>query len=153
MYSRAEASQLRQAFWTAFGRYMSYHLNSEGQKINWVNYHTGYKDVYFRMDADQKKAGISVQFTHSDSLLRQLYYEKFEELQTLFTEAMGEEWIWEPDWVNEHGKYISKIYIELPGVNIFKQEEWPQIISFLKPRIMALDTFWNEVKDLFEELR
>lgn len=153
MYSRAEASQLKQAFWTAFGRYMSYHANSEGEKINWVNYHTGYKDVYFRMDADQKKVSISIQFVQSDTLMRELYYEKLEELQTLFTEAMGEEWTWEKEIYNEQGKAISKIYTELYGVSIFKQDEWPRIISFLKPRIIALDTFWNEMKDLFEELR
>ncbi|MCW3071352.1 MAG: hypothetical protein JWO44_1242, partial [Bacteroidetes bacterium] len=41
MYSRSEASQLKHEFWIAFGRYLSLHPNSEGEKINWVNYHTG----------------------------------------------------------------------------------------------------------------
>lgn len=153
MYSRAEASQLKQEFWTAFGRYLSYHTNSEGEKINWVNYNTGYKDIYFRMDADQKKASISIQLTHTDTLMRELYYDKFDELRTLFTEALGEEWIWEKETYNEQGKSISKIYTELHNVSVFKQDEWPQIISFLKPRIIALDMFWNDVKDVFDELK
>lgn len=153
MYSRAEASQLKQAFWTAFGRNLSYQENREGEKINWINYHTGYKDVYFRMDAVAKKASISIQFTHTDALMRMLYYEKFEEFRTLFTETMGEGWTWEPERYTEQGKPISAIFTELHGVNILRQEDWPAIISFLRPRIIALDAFWNEVKDVFEELR
>ena len=153
MYSRAEVSKLKEAFWTAFGRFLSINSNSEGEKVNWLNYATGYKDVYFRMDADQKKASISIQLRHGDTLLRSLYYDRFDELHTLFMEAMGEDWIWEPEAEDEYGRPISKIYIELPGVNVFNQAEWPQIISFLRPRMIALDAFWNEVKDAFEELR
>jgi len=153
MYSRAEASKMKEAFWTAFGRFLSINPNSEGEKVNWLNYATGYKDVYFRMDADQKKASISIQLRHGDALLRSLYFDRFDELHTLFVEAMGEDWIWEPEAEDEYGRSISKIYIELPGVNVFNQADWPQIISFLRPRMVALDGFWNDVKDAFEELR
>jgi Domain of unknown function (DUF4268) len=153
MYSRTEVAMTKEAFWTAFGRFIALHPNSEGEKINWINYNTGYKDVYFRMDVDQKKAAISIQIRHSDVLMRELYYDKFEEFRTLFTEAMGEEWIWDDEAQDENGLYMAKIYIELASVSLFKQEEWPQIVSFFKPRIIALDAFWNDVKDTFEELR
>ncbi|MCD6069090.1 MAG: hypothetical protein K0S33_3916 [Bacteroidetes bacterium] len=153
MYSRAETAQLKQGFWTAFGRYLSLFPNSEGQKINWVNYHTGYKDVYFRMEAGPKKASVAIELTHSDELLRGLYYEKLESCRLLLFNALEEKWSWEPDTLDESGKTISRVYTELPGVSIYNQSDWPAIISFLKPRIIALDIFWNEVKDLFEELR
>lgn len=153
MYSRAEASRLKEAFWTAFGRFISVQPNSEGEKINWINYNTGHKHVYFRMDADAKQAGIAVLLRHPDVLMQALYFEKFAELRSWFTESLGEEWIWEPDTRDEYGKPVSKIYTGLAGVNVFKQEDWPKIISFLRPRIIALDGFWNEVKDGFEELR
>jgi len=38
----------------------------------------------------------------------------------------------------------------LPAVNILKENDWPAIISFLKPRIIALDKFWILVKDSFD---
>src|SRR3954466_15728109 len=95
MYSKAEASQLKQEFWIAFGRYLSLHLNSEGLKINWVNYHTGYKHVYFRMEADQQQASISIELTHPDKLMRELYYDRLTDFRTLITNVLGEEWIWE----------------------------------------------------------
>jgi len=153
MYSRSEAFQLKQAFWTSFGKYLSFETNAEGRKINWINYHSGYKNVYFRMDADQKKAIICIELKHADTLLRHLYFDKFKTLHSFFTHALGEEWIWEQDTTDENGESISKIYIELPGVNVLDQADWPAIISFLKPRMMKLDEFWNDVKDGFEELR
>ena len=153
MYSKAEATQLKQEFWIAFGRYISLHPNSEGQKINWVNYHTGYKHVYFRMEAAQKQASISIQLTHPDSLMRELYFDKFKSFRSMIHSALNEEWAWEQETQDEHGKTISKIYTEIKGVNIYDKTSWPEIISFFKPRIIALDEVWNEIKDAFEDLR
>jgi len=41
----------------------------------------------------------------------------------------------------------------LPDVNIFKQEDWPKLISFFKPRIIALDEFWSDAQDSFDLFR
>ncbi|MFA6248901.1 MAG: DUF4268 domain-containing protein, partial [Mucilaginibacter sp.] len=49
MYSKDQASQLKQAFWTAFGQYMGPVLSAEGLRTNWINYKTGVKHIYFRM--------------------------------------------------------------------------------------------------------
>lgn len=153
MYKRSEIFQTKEAFWTAFGRYLSLENNSEGRKINWINYHTGFKDIYFRMNADQKKADISIQLKHNDETLRALWFEKFREFNRFLIDAVGEEWVWEQNTEDEYQKPISKIYVELNDVNVMDQNDWPRIISFLKPRIMGLDSFWNEVKDGFEKLR
>jgi len=153
MYSRAEASQLKHEFWIAFGRYISLHPNSEGGKINWVNYHTGFKYLYFRMEADQKKASVSILLTHPDELLRELYFEKLESFRPFLVAAQEEDWTWQREVKDEFGKNTSRIWKELAGVNVYDKQCWPEIISFLKPRIIALDTFWNDVKDGFEELR
>ena len=56
MYSKSEASQLKQEFWTSFGQYMSPVLSAEGEKLNWINYKTGEKDIFFKMKANNKKS-------------------------------------------------------------------------------------------------
>ena len=56
MYSKAEVTQLRQAFWTALGQYMAPVPSAEGDTTNWINYKTGVKHVYFRMQADNQLA-------------------------------------------------------------------------------------------------
>ena len=153
MYSKQEASQLRQEFWTAFGQYMSPVLSGEGEKINWINYKTGEKDIFFRMNADNKKAFIGIELTHKDADIQSLYFEQFQQLKKMLDSALQEKWTWQLHVRNEQGKIISRIYTELNGMNVFKREDWPQLISFFKPRIVALDEFWSNVKYAFEAMR
>lgn len=153
MHSKQQASQLRQEFWTVFGQYMAPLASAEGTKINWINYKTGEKEIYFRMHADNKKASIAIELSHADTGLRHLYYEQFLQLKNMLHQALKEEWGWLPETTDEHGKDISRIYKEIAGVSVFNKEDWPAIISFLKRRMIALDEFWSTVKFSFEALR
>lgn len=153
MYSKQEASKLRQAFWTAFGQYMALNVSAEGEKINWTNYKTGEKHVQFRLSADNKVASIAIEITHPEAGIRELYFEQFLQLKNIFTDTMQEAWTWQPLTHDDNGRPISRIAATLEAVNVFKQDDWPAIISFLKPRLMALDTFWSNVKYSFEILR
>jgi hypothetical protein len=153
MYSRQHASELRQAFWTAFGKYMQPILSAEGEKVNWVNYKTGEKNIYFRMNATNRSSSIAIEITHADIELQQLYFEQFVQLKTLLHNTLNEEWKWQLHFVDENGKVISRIYKELNNVSLFNQNDWPALISFFKPRIIALDEFWSSAKYGFEALR
>jgi hypothetical protein len=152
MYSRAEASRIREEFWTAFGKYMAPVPSAEGAYINWVNYHTGIKHVYFRMDADGKGASIAISIEHPDQLVRELYFEQFIPLRAMLHQQLHEEWDWLLNVAANHGKTASKIQKQLHGVSVFNRNEWPGLITFFKPRIIALDNFWSNVKDGFESL-
>jgi len=153
MYSKQEAAQLKQEFWTAFGQYMKPILSTEDERINWINYKTGENNIYFRMHADNKKASIAIEITHKDPGLQALYFEQFEQLKTLLYDALQEEWNWLLHTSDEHGKCISRIYTETGNVNILDKNDWPQLISFFKPRIIALDEFWSSAKHVFESIR
>lgn len=152
MFSRQESSRIRQEFWTTFGRYMSPIPSSEGMKINWVNYHTGVKDLFFRMSAEGKAAVISISMEHRDDGVRQLYFEQFLELKPMLHAELEEEWNWQMT-VPIDGKSVSAIYQELPGISVFQRDHWPELISFFKPRIIALDRFWENAKYSFDALR
>ncbi|HET7898793.1 MAG TPA: DUF4268 domain-containing protein [Flavisolibacter sp.] len=153
MYSKQEAAQLKQEFWTAFGQYLSPILSADGEKVNWVNYKTGEKDIHFRMQVDNLKAAIGIELTHRDAGIQQLYYEQIGELRKFLEEATGEEWQWRLHTTDDHGRTVSKIFTEKDGVSVFKKEDWPQLISFFKQRMLALDAFWSNVKYSFESLR
>jgi hypothetical protein len=138
MYTKQEISKQKQAFWTAFGRYMKPVLSAEGEAISWLNYKTGNKQVSFKMEVDTREAEISI-VLHDPA-----YYGRFVQLKgVLFAELGEEDWTWAPR------SHIAK---RLTGVNIFKNEDWPAIISFLKPRIIALDSFWSLVKDAITDM-
>ena len=150
MYSRQETSQIRKKFWTHFGQYMRPIPGASGDTMNWLNYKTGKKHIYIRMDAGRHSAAIRLELRHPDPELRLLYFDQLLRYQSLLQEYTGESWQWIAEELNEDGQAISSAGIALPGPNVMKEEDWPQIISFLKPRLIALDQFWDTVKELID---
>lgn len=143
---------LRQEFWRVFGQYMSPIPSSEGERINWVNYKTGEKNIFIRTKAEGKKAEVALELSHPDPLIRQIYFEHFEKLRTIFEETAGSDWNW-LQHIQEEDRTVSKISVTLEGASIMRKEDWPALISFFKPRLIALDEFWNLVKHTLEQLR
>jgi hypothetical protein len=152
MFTREEASRIRHEFWTTLGRYMSPIPSAEGTKINWVNYHTRIKDLYFRMDAGPKTASISISLEHRDPDLQQLFFEQFLQFKPLLHDILAEEWEWQLH-ATVDGKSFSRIYKEITGVSVFNKGDWPELISFFKPRMIALDSFWEDAKYSFESMK
>jgi hypothetical protein len=152
MYSRAETAKIRKDFWTAFGLYMKPVPNAEGRRTHWQNYKTGIKDIYFRMRAERNFASIGIEITHHDPELQELYFEQLKEFKKLLENELGEIWDWKMHVFDDQGKTISRVEKVVPDLNIMNPEDWPKIISFLKPRIIALDAFWSNIKPAFEEL-
>lgn len=153
MYSREQASQIRQSFWTTFGQYISPQPSADGLKVNWVNYKTGIKHVHFRMQAFNRSASIGIEITHPDAGIQELFFEQFKELRLILADALQEEWQWELHTQDEYGKTISRIYKQLDDASIFNRNDWPALISFFKPRIIALDEFWSTAKYSFDALK
>lgn len=152
MYSKEEATRLRQQFWISFGQYMKPVPSASGSTVHWINYKTGVKQIFFKMDVDNKKAVISIQLAHPDTGIRHLIFNQFEEFKAMLSATLNEEWDWIQDATDEFGKTVSLITTELGNVNIYNQKHWPELISFFKPRIIALDEFWDNVKPVFEDL-
>jgi hypothetical protein len=144
MYSQQEISKQKQAFWTAFGKYMQPILSAEELPVTWVNYKTGVTGISFKMDADHQRVSIAIVISSADPSRQQAFYNRFTQMKQMLEDALGEtDWMWEP---------YGSISRQLTGVSIHRQEDWPAIISFLKPRIIALDAFWSAGKYGFEEL-
>lgn len=144
MYSKQEASLIRKRFWETTGQYLAPMPSASLDKVNWINYKTGVRFISFRLHADENMASIAVEISHPDTLKRDFYYNQFLGLK----KQLPGIWGWETG--SQHGP--NRIYAELYDINIYKQETWPQIISFFKERILQLDAFWVEYKEMFEML-
>lgn len=149
MYSKQEESFLRKQFWTSFGQYLAPIPSAGGNKINRVNYKTGIRSINFKMDATKDQAYIGIEVSHNSIATQALYFNHFKTLRQDLENAVAEKWVWE-EVVEVNGKNISRISKTLHHINIYRQTDWPQIISFLKTRIISLDHFWNDHKDIFE---
>ena len=121
-----------------------------GEKVNWSNYKTGIATIYFRLRAEKTFASVSIELTHPSLEIREQQFQQFLSLQTMLEETMQTTLHWEQNTVDENQKPISRISTTLNDVNIFKETDWPAIISFLKTAIIALDTFWVDAKMIFE---
>ncbi|MFZ1785456.1 MAG: DUF4268 domain-containing protein [Ferruginibacter sp.] len=149
MYSKEQASKLKTQFWTKFGQYMKPIPGASGLPVNWINYKTGIRAIHFKMDADNTSAVIAIEISHPQEAERLQYYNQFVSLKKLLTSTTTFNWQWTETLETDH-RTISCISLQLNDVNLLNQADWPAIISFLKPRIMALDAFWDMVKDGFE---
>lgn len=128
-------------------------LSSEGEKINWVNYKTGQRDIFFRMQADHRKAVIAIEITHRDAGVQQRYFEQLAAMRNIFEDFLGGDWHWQLHGVDEQGKLVSRVFAERENLSIFRKEDWPGLISFFKPRIIGLDAFWSLVKSGLDAVR
>jgi hypothetical protein len=150
--SKAESSRIRQHFWTSFGQYLRPIPGADGQAVNWVNYKTGHRKLFFRMDADRSGAFIGIVMAMKNRTLQALYYEQFQLLESALHSELGEIWNWETDYHFGSGALVHAIYRKAPQLNIYRESDWPDMISFLKPRILALDHFWSMAQHTFHEL-
>ena len=151
MYSKEESAAIKKNFWTTLGRYLKAVPSAEGILVNWINYRTGIKQVFFRMDVYKKTTYIGIELHHDDEGIRELFFEQFLELKTYLHSVVEEEWVWEDQYYNG-SREISRIYTSIDGYNIHNKDQWPEIISFLKPRIIKLDEFWADAKYSFDSL-
>ena len=76
-------------------------------------------------------------------------YNQFLSLKKVLASTTGFNWQWNEALHTGH-KTVSSLSQQLDGVNILNRADWPAIISFLKPRLIAMDAFWELVKDAFE---
>ncbi len=152
MYSKSELVKVRRDFWTAFGQYMKPVPSAEGYRVNWQNYKTGLKDVFFRLNAERTFASVGIEITHKDLDIQELFFQQFQEFKRILEVELGENWDWKLHKPDADGRVVSIIEKTLPKVNIMELDDWPAIISFLKPRIIALDAFWCNMKPAFENL-
>jgi hypothetical protein len=96
---------------------------------------------------------VSIELTHTDEGVQQIYYDQFLQVKNFFTAALPDDWIWQLHTTDDYSKTVSKIYTDLSGVSIYKKEDWPKLISFFKTNIIALDEFWTNAKYSFDLLR
>ena len=149
MYSKEQSSKLKTQFWTIFGQYIKPIPGASGLPVNWINYKTGIRNIDFKMDADNTRAFIAIEISQPQEEERLQYYNQFLSLKKLLASTTTFNWQWNETIETDH-KTSSSISEQLNEVNILNQADWPGIISFLKPRIIALDAFWDMVKDGFE---
>jgi hypothetical protein len=142
VYTKEEASAVRAKFWTSLGKYLKPIPNAEGETINWINYKTGVNQVRVKADAQNGFAYLMVEISGEENTRNEMLA-AFKRLDfSWHTETVSVENEW-----NDGGKQVHQLITNLEDVSVFRETDWPAIISFLKANLIAFDVFWCENKE------
>ncbi|WP_178988961.1 DUF4268 domain-containing protein [Winogradskyella schleiferi] len=141
MFSKEESRQLRQEFWTSFGK-------SFPRK--WLLYDTKIKGVAFKFHFDTKQALIALDL--EDDLENRINcWEKLVALKGLLKSEFLPEAIYEEEYYLENGKEISRIYLVLDeNVSIHNKNTWREVMEFFNKNMSLFEAFFDDYRDVIK---
>lgn len=152
MFKRGELREWNKRFYTTFGVYMRKHTPQSDYKLKWLNYKTGIKSIFFKVEATKRTGIVAIDITHSDEGMRELFFEQFVEFRKAFESYVTGEWIWDKEYELDNGQTICRIYIQKEGINVFKEDDWGDFFYFFEKHLVELDNFWTDFKEGFRML-
>ncbi|MDB4710894.1 DUF4268 domain-containing protein [Flavobacteriales bacterium] len=153
MYERETVRNTKSLFYTSFGKFMKNEYSKSGLRVKWINYQTGIKQLYIRLDADNKNARFCIDIQHKDIDIRELQYAQFVELNKLFTAISDLNWTWNENFTNENSNQCCRISTEIENFNIYDKANWKIAFDFYKKSLIHFDEFWYDYKELFLQLQ
>ncbi len=141
MFSKEESKKIRQEFWISF---------DEKHPRKWLLYNTKIKDFSLKFTFTTKKAQVSIDIESQDEIIKAYYYDKILSLKSILTTEYINDIIFDPEYVLDNYKVISRAYIELNNVSIHNKKTWDDVYSFLFYNMDRLESFFNEYRDFIE---
>jgi len=138
MFSKEDAKQIRQEFWTEFGK---------TYPRKWVLHNTKIKEVTLKFTFTTKIAQVSIDIDSEDELIKAYYYEKFWSLEKILKTEYIPEIILDPNYEIDYGKFISRIYVQMDNVCIHNKKTWAKTFDFLNKHMSKLELFFYEFED------
>ncbi|MFM6945749.1 MAG: DUF4268 domain-containing protein [Flavobacteriales bacterium] len=148
MLPKEERKAWNEAFWLGFKTHMRACFSSSGKRVNWINYPTQVKNTYLRLVCDGKQVAICYDIQFKDPAIQSIFWEQLTELKVVLEQNMSVQTIWEPQFLNNEGQTIGRIYWYLEGVNFYNQQDWPTIYAFFKKHLREFDVFYQEFNEI-----
>lgn len=139
MFSKEESRQIRQEFWTSFGK--SY-------PRKWMLYNTKIKGLSFKFYFDTKKALVALDL-EDDLDNRVNCWEKLMALKSILINEYLSEAIFEEIYFLDNGKEISRIYVHLQEkVSIHNKNSWQTTMVFFNENMSLFEAFFKKYNDV-----
>ncbi|MEJ2113980.1 MAG: DUF4268 domain-containing protein [Flavobacteriaceae bacterium] len=141
MFSKEESKQIREEFWTSFGK-------SFPRK--WILYNTKVKGLSFKFHFDRKLALVALDL-ECDLENRIKVWEKLRSLKSILKEEFLPEAIFEEEYFLDNQKEISRIYASLnQKVSIHNKDTWQIVMIFFNEKMSLFESFFEEYKDIIK---
>ena len=139
MFSREESRQLRQQFWTSFGK-------SFPRK--WILYDTKIKGFSFKFHFDKNSALVALDL--EDDLENRINcWEKLVALKSILKNDYLPNAIYEEEYYLENGKEISRIFVPLEqNVSIHNKNTWREVMEFFNEKMSSFEAFFVEYQEM-----
>lgn len=152
MYSKEELKQLNINFWTNFGQYSDVHPTLRHKKRKWMLHRTKIKDFAFRFEVGRTDAKVILELGNRNEKLRLKTFEILERYKTIIEDGFENELVWEFFHEREDsGKQVCRIYTVLDGVDLHRQNQWPDIYNFFIKSMSLLEDNFLLIRDLLQE--
>ncbi|RYD51354.1 MAG: DUF4268 domain-containing protein [Sphingobacteriales bacterium] len=150
MFSKTETSAGKQAFWTAFGRYMQPVTGADGLPRKWLNYETGVHGLYIRVLLIGSNAYAGFEISDASGGLGAHQATLLTRTATQLNTHTETDW----DWIPVPDRPADSVFlgIQVSGTSPMVQSNWPELISFFKRALLAMDAYWTETGFAFEML-
>lgn len=142
MFSKEESRQLRQEFWTSFGK-------SFPRK--WILYDTKIKGFSFKFHFDTKSALVALD-VEDDLEQRIKLWEKLLSLKSILLDDYLSEAVFEEEFYLDNGKEISRIHVPLEQkVSIHNKNSWRDVMVFFNEKMDKFELFFNDFDDILKD--
>jgi len=141
MFSKEESRQLKQEFWTSFGK-------SFPRK--WILYDTKIKGLSLKFHFDTKLALVALDL--EDDLEERInHWGKLLALKSIIIDDFLPEIIFEEEYFLENGKEISRIYVLLDAsASIHNKKSWRIVMEFFNETMSKFEAFFEEYQDIIK---
>jgi len=141
---------IRQEFWDRFTTLSLKRRSAKKLPGKWMLNHTGIRALNLRFHVDRRVAQVAIDLETRNMDKRLELYEKLEAVKQVLERAMGEPMKWELEYVRENGKSVSRIYVEMDGIDIYDRSTWDNAHAFMVDRMLKLEQFFREYQDYFK---
>ena len=144
MFSKIESENLRQEFWTSFGK-------SFPRK--WLLYNTKLKGITFKFQADRKKSCVCLDFENPDEVANILYYDQLLSLKKILESNYLSEVIFDDGYILDNGKIIQRIYIPFQKkFSIYDKTTWKNCYNFYDETMTKFESFYYEYEEIIKKI-
>ena len=151
MYSQEEAKRLRKQFWTLFNQRCELVPELKGRKKKWMLYDTKVRGIDLKFEAGRKAASVILEVNVRSENKRLEIYEVLEKYKVILEDGFPEGLIWDYCFVRESGAKVCRVYLSKEGLDIHRQNQWPDIYNFFIENMLILENNFLGIRDILKD--
>ena len=122
------------------------------RRKHFILHRTKISGVAMRYEADRNGARVILELGQRNEDKRLKAFEVLQKYKVIIEEGFPEGLIWEFYHQREDsGQEVCRIYTELAGADIHRQNQWPEIFNFFIENMIRLEENFLQIRDILKE--